>query len=1057
MPECPPVAVFSGVRYTHVRELLSVSGGEAVVLCESPIGEQRYATLDEWRHAGRAHDDALSANGTAMQPSAAIVAIPVMPVAPSAPLPALSANSSPDSASQACTQFDPMPPACVLPGFTHPVATSASHKWEKVAVLQWLFVGRQDVYAHGYLSKKGKPGKIGYTPACMNEWEKGICPKCVNPRSKCAGCAARVFKPLTKDVLFKHCLGRCNDRTDVVALYVMHPDNTTSLLAVDFDGEGWQAEMGFFREACRTQGVPAAFERSRSGEGGHAWIFFSEPIAAAQARKLGDVLLTRAMALGSMARFSAYDRFFPAQDTIEDGGFGSAIALPLQGAAFREGNSVFINEAFEAYPDQWRFLSGIAKMSSKQVKALIRGLETASEDLPLELPAAEGAGGNQQSLLQGEVLITKRNGLIVSRKGLSPATAHRVRRLGVFANPDFYRAQNMRQSVYGKPRFIDLGTNNEEAITLPRGCEARLLALLEQQGVAFKIRDERVSGNSLRIAFTGKLHEDQQRVADELLAFDCGILSAPTGFGKTVIGAYLIAAAKLPTLVIVPNSPLLSQWRDRLEVFLRIDEEPAPLYTKTGRLSRKPRSPIGQLGGGKRSLGGLVDIATYQSLLEDGEVIGTKRVKKLVDSYGMIIVDECQHGAAPQLAQVLQSVPAMKVYGLSATPKRADGLDKALLLLIGPVRVKVDPLEQAKSQDFDRLLLPRFTRIRLPQIEAGATFNQVVDALCAHEARNRLIVDDALVALAQGRNPLVLTRRRSHAAALAAAASDKGFRVLLLTGGGTEKEKRERMRELADLPADEQALVVATTNYIGEGFDNPRFDTLLLAAPTAFEGAVVQYAGRLHRESEGKEHAFIYDYIDAGVPMLDSMYKKRLKALASIGYEVVRVEEDGDPGRIIDYRDFYTVFTKDIEEAERCVRVFAPYVSEQFVSRIAPVLQDARARGIEVFAVVGKAQAGDAAQKAVAGFDALAALDCKVEWACGTVPSMAIIDEAVVWYGTLPLLGFPRKDDCSLRFRNAEIAGDLLNAPVPGTQDEAEVERDTAEFPAFDDASGAQA
>ncbi len=910
-----------------------------------------------------------------------------------------------------------------------------------------LFRGRADVHAHGY---RRKDGGIGYTPACANEWRRGACPKAADPKARCAGCESRRFLPLDRAVLSAHFRGGDERLRDVVGLYVMNEDCTTSVLVMDFDDDGWTDAVAAVRQAAREHGIEPSVERSRSGNGGHVWFFFEQPIEARLAREFGSVLITEATGLAKGVGFDAYDRMLPAQTTIPDGGFGNLVALPLQGAAMRRGNSMFVDEGLLPHPDQWAYLSGVRRLTECEVRAVVAAGGTAGALGALASANSVGgeskdAGGAEERRPQtaetgrrpltradfgdGELEIVRGGMLLVPTGHLSAAAANRVRRLAAFANPDFYRAQAMHQSVHGKPRVVDLGEPCEGGVALPRGCEEGLVALLDAAGAPYRMEDRRFDASrTVDVSFRGELRPDQEEAVGAMLSHEDGILCAPTGYGKTVVAAAIIGRLGLPALVIVPNTSLVDQWVEKLEEFLDVPQEPEPLLTPSGRQSRRRRPKIGRLGGGRNRLGGIVDVATFQSLTERDPDTGEPRAKGLLAGYGVVVCDECHHAGAPQLELVLKASPARRVYGLSATPRRSDGLDAAIAMLCGPVRHRVDIREHALRQGFERLLTPRITCVRLPGLEPGATFNQVLDQLCAHEARNALIVTDVSAALERGRFPLVLSRRREHAAGLARMLEERvgsRFEVHLLMGGGNARERRAALDEvLESADGSRPFAIVATAGYLGEGFDASWLDALFLATPVSWDGVVTQQAGRLHRTREGKTDVVVFDYVDATVPMLERMYKRRLKTYRKMGYEVAASDE-GDHGRrgpsaFVSASDAMALLREDMASACRSVRIAAPYAAGTCCAALAPAFRDARARGLTVEVRIAK-DPGAEALGTLGTTGATASVDE------GTpVSGLAVFDDATVWYGTLPLLAFPRKDDCSVRFRSAEAAHELV-------------------------------
>lgn len=921
------------------------------------------------------------------------------------------------------------------------LVTSESPGRDKIALFRSLFRGRDDVYAHGFARKDGG---IGYSPACANERTRR-CPRWTrtNRGIKCADCPARKFIPINDQAIVEHFKGEQDDFRDVMGLYVLLPDCTTWVLVADFDKEGWQRETTLYRDACRSFGLCPAVERSRSGNGAHVWLFFEELVDAELARNLGCALITHAMSQAAGMGFEAYDRLFPTQSTIPESGFGNLIALPFQGQAQRQSNSVFVDDRFAAFPDQWRFLSTVSRVSAQQAWEIVDFAASGplgqlafsghsahrATDPPGLFPAAfsdQTAGGAPGDLPEA-ISVTKANMLYVSKQGIPQKTQNQIRRLAAFGNPEFYRAQAMHQSVYGKSRIVWCGEEDEQHIILPRGCEQKLVSLAGENGCTCLFDDQRNQGEPLRAEFKGELRERQQKAADALLRHENGVLSAPTGFGKTVIGAYLIGKLKMRTLVIVPKTGLVDQWKAKLAQFLDIEDDRPPLLTKSGKPSKRKRPVIGQVGGGKNAPSGIVDIATFQSLTAKDD-LGIPRAKPVVSDYDLVICDECHYGAAPNLELVMKSANARRVYGLSATPKRSDGLEGIIYMQCGPIRHKVDPKEQAAEQGFRRILQPRFTRIRLADLEKGASYNQVVDHLCGHGARNALIVEDASNAVKSGRTPLVITKRKEHAAELAKRLQEASVETFILTGEGTAREKRERVERVRGA-TDVHYAIVATGSYIGEGFDLPQLDTLLLASPYSWEGVITQYSGRLHREIEGKDDVIVYDYVDTSVPMLERMYKRRLKTYAKLGYEISEASDaQGPSARIVAADAWRAELAADLSRAGKRVTVSAPYANPKLIGSLAPDIAVAIARGIAVRVILRrpKSEKSLALQSSVA--ETLSSAGCEVVVSDAPLTGIAVFDGKVAWYGTLPLLAFAKADDCSLRVEGAEIAADLEKA-----------------------------
>lgn len=748
---------------------------------------------------------------------------------------------------------------------------------EKVALFRRLFAGRVDVFPVRW--QNAKAGRSGYAPACFNEWRPLICRK---PEIRCSACAHQAFIPVSSDVVRRH-LGakRENLNSDFVAgVYPLLASNTCHFVAIDFDGAHWAEDATACMETCQQLNVPAALERSRSGDGGHVWIFFAEAVPAKTARQLGTHVLSETMERRPEIGFTSYDRLFPSQDVMPLGGFGNLIALPLQSRARQQGNSVFVDAQLQPYHDQWAFLSSIVPMARAAVNAIVDSAEvtgrvtrirTAVDDeyasQPwLALPSRQPPEIKLAAVLTHTIDIVLADGVYVDRRQLPSAVVAQLMRLAAFHNPEFFRAQAMRLSTLGKPRIISCAELHQDHVELPRGCLDEAVALLQRLGARTNILDKREPGTPLDTKFLGTLQGEQILAASAILAHPFGVLAAATAFGKTVVAASVIAARGCSTLVLVHRRELMAQWVERLAAFLSID-----------------RSDIGTIGGGVRKPSGKIDVAVIQSVVRKGVVSDE------IGGYGHLVVDECHHLSAASFELVARRSKARYVLGLSATIARRDGHERIILMQCGPVRYRVHDKAQASLRSFAHQVRMRETALQLPESVDGSVIHitEIYRLLAGDSVRNTLIVDDVASAIAEGRSPLVLTERREHLEALHQELKTLDADVVVLRGA---MKLSERNQAYAALRADtaRPRIVLSTGRYLGEGFDHAQLDTLLLTAPVAWKGTLAQYVGRLHREHQGKKSVVVYDYVDRQIPVLARMSAKREAGYRALGYSFVR-------------------------------------------------------------------------------------------------------------------------------------------------------------------------
>lgn len=895
---------------------------------------------------------------------------------------------------------------------------------ERIRLFQSLFKGREDVFARRWFSKT--TGKSGYQPVCINEWKQGICDK---KKYRCVICPNRNFAPLTTQDMYRHLEGKDEYCCDVVGLYAIMQDNNCAFLCADFDDKnckyGYKEDVLAYVGVCREWLIPYAIERSRSGNGAHVWIFFEAPLPASKARRLGNAILTEAMTRNGQMSFNSYDRFFPNQDYLPEGGFGNLVALPLQGQARRKENSVFVDNDFLVYKDQWAFLYNLKKIQESTIDQLLRlhsqeelgKLSMSSESKPWVTPLPQNI---TQEDFHAKVEIIKADKLYIPLKAVSAKVLNHLKRIAAFKNPEFYNKQALRLSTYAIPRIISCFDITNEYLAMPRGCEDATRSFLNDNAVTYTITDKTNHGNKISVSFQGAEREEQLEAINALLPYTNGILHATTAFGKTVTAAAIIARKKVNTLILVHSKALLKQWHDRLTEFLNINYPQHEEKNKRGR--RKVFSPIGCFDSSGNTLHGIIDIALIQSCLdEDG-------VKPFVQDYGMVIVDECHHVSSITFEQVLMSIKAHTIYGLTATPIRKDGHQPIIFMQCGPIRFTTDAKSQIAKQSFDRFLIPRFTSYN-SILEDRLSIATLYKYLSEDEIRNNLIVEDICKAVNTGRTPIILTNRTAHVSVLAEKLKATIKNVISLTGAGTTIEKREAMQRLQNIPDSEQLVIVATGKYIGEGFDYPRLDTLFLALPISWKGLLTQYAGRLHREYEGKKDVRIYDYIDIHEPICDSMYRKRLKGYAAIGYKTINTAQptlfdhiNDIPSSVVENQifngsTFYRPYTSDLTKAKRSIVISSPKLYRTEQNPLVTLLKELAQQGIEILITT-------ATENEQTVFIQSKGLSVKVKPKLSLYTT--IIDKEVVWYGSINTLGYASKDDNMIKVTDIYLANELI-------------------------------
>ncbi|WP_165849573.1 TOTE conflict system archaeo-eukaryotic primase domain-containing protein [Sphaerochaeta halotolerans] len=872
-------------------------------------------------------------------------------------------------------------------------STVKERQLKRLELYRAYFRGRTDVYAQRWFNKQGKKQ---YSPVSQRRYMKWNDAKHRYIVSAPTGISP--YEPLTDEVLVRHLFTKedNNGEDNSFGLYIIVNDDECYFAVIDFDGDSWQKDVMQSIQVIDLYGFPYLIERSQSGKGAHIWFFFCNAIKAKKARQFCSSLITLSMEKQAFLPMRTYDRIFPSQDCITKNGLGSLIALPLEGESRKQGNTIFLDKDLNPILNPWIAIQKTRKIDEEQITSFLNNIGPAFNtgqvgfNGPGELPSLESLPRLQENALSGTVTLLLESGIKIDTFGLPSPLVNTLKRIASFHNPEFYKAERMRLSTWDKPRIICCAELIENRyINLPRGCLDAVQQALLQAGLRIEIEDRREHGTPILFNFSATLQNPQREALQAMLREERGILSAPPGFGKTVVASNLIAKHGCNVLVIVHTKPLLNQWKDRLSQFLSV----------------RP----GLLGGGKNTLTGVVDIALVNSLSQEQNM-------KILNSYGMVIVDECHHVAAVTYEKVLKSVRATYVYGLTATPIRNDGHHDIIFMQCGPILYQVDQASWAKQNKLSGIISARFSPFRcdFQHLE----IQELYERLAQDKDRNRLIASDILTQLGQGRSILVLSNRLEQLKLLGSLLENQGNSVLVMTGSQSAKTKKQVQSYLELMTRKKkQALILSTGKYIGEGFDLPQLDTLVLASPIAWKGNVIQYVGRLCRFYEGKVEVVVLDYIDFRIPVLARMFNKRVNAYKQLGFSITQCGQKPKTQLIYTVDTYWEMLLKDIETANGEIFFSIPFLSDEKLQAMIPLLIRVAQR-IRICMRIMKSSNEKTIHR-------LKQIGITVQLSEVEVVNYLLIDERILWYGSIHLFGKIYQGNTMLRLEDPTYAADF--------------------------------
>ena len=708
---------------------------------------------------------------------------------------------------------------------------------DNINLFRSLFKGREDVFAFRW--EKGN--KSGYMPAYFYD------PYLIRVHKMNGGTfqtfTEKSYLKFTDEQIQKHLEG-----FHQIGIYPLLQDNTTWFLVADFDKANWQKESVTFLKICQENEIPAYLERSRSGNGGHVWIFFDKPYPAIRSRKIFISILEQSGAFSMFDKSSSFDRLFPNQDFLSGKGLGNLIALPLFKPTFEKGNSCFVNsESFEPITDQWNFLQNIKRLSTNHLDKLYDGLKSLVES-------------NIPIVTNGKLNISLNHNVRLSRLGLTPALINFLKEELNFANSEFFIKKKSGRNTFETTRYFKLVEETQSEIFIPRGFIGKLLRFCKESQIEFEFQDNRKLNPAIPFVFNASLRNHQLGVSEVVSKKDYGVIVAPPGSGKTVIGLKIIADKRQPAFIIVHRKQLLEQWTERIEAFLGI-----------------PKRDIGIIGQGKSKIGRQITVATIQSL--------PKHIESVQNQFGTIIVDECHHVPAETFRNTIEKLQTYYLYGLTATPFRKYNDGKMIFTHLGEIIANIQPTEIENHKQAKIII--RNTELNVPYNSKTDNFESLSKILVHDTARNKLILEDVKTELNQGKKAIIITERKDHIDSLYLFLK-QSYETITLSGDDSETSKKTKWKILKE---GNFQVLITTGQYFGEGTDLQNINCLFLVYPFSFEGKLIQYIGRVQRS---EINPTIYDYRDYKIDYLNKLFLKRNSYYRKIEKQATLFDEPKD-------------------------------------------------------------------------------------------------------------------------------------------------------------------